>query len=260
MGEIPPKDDARGGVLIPRGATLRIPSGGLVLSVSEEGRLSAELKELHLKQDTCVDWLEVALGHLREAERSHHGLMTAQDRGEGVADFMRREFLAAMQACVAAATFFEALYAATRECLPQSRNAPRPGGRRRRARSANVAEQLRRAFGLKTKGAASLREALSEVYRFRDEAVHPPAAFGPPAVHPDLGTLVERRYAMFTSANACQAVRRALAFCEILPLIAQTQGPKEIQPLAHYLLESAAPLFTSWRRAYGILRDDDEAR
>jgi hypothetical protein len=72
--------------------------------------------------------------------------------------------------------------------------------------------------------------------------------------------LVERRYVMFTYANAFQAVRRALAFCEILPLIAQKQGPKETQPLAHFLLESAAPLFASWRAAYGLLRDDDESR
>ena len=254
------QDGRAGGVLIPRGVALRIPAGALTISFSKESGCVAQVTELHLQLNSCVDWLDIAFDHLRNADHFHRQLMAAHHSGQGAAAFMRSEFLSAMQASVASATFFEALYSATRDCLPESRSALRAGGRRRGARSAHVTEQLKRAFGLKQKGTTNLRGVLSKIYRFRDEAVHPTSAFGPPALHPDLGVLVEPRYVMYNHANARLVVRGALAFCEILPMVGQKQGPKEIQPLARYLLESGVPLFASWRENYGPLRDDDDTR
>lgn len=252
-----PSATPSGGVHLSRGVGLCIPAGGLTISFNARGELSAQINELHLQFNTCTEWLDIAFEHLQQADQEHRQLMAAHQSGSDISSHMQSEFRSSMQAAVAAATFFEALYAATRDCLPQDRSAPRPVGRRKAARSAHVTEQLKRAFGLKQHGTSNLGSVLSEIYRFRDEAVHPASSFGLPARHPDLGLIVERRFAMYTCANAHPLVRAALAYCEILPKVAQGQGPKEVQPLARYLLESGEPLFQAWRSSYGALRDDD---
>lgn len=109
-------------------------------------------------------------------------------------------------------------------------------------------------------GAARFRLfVLGEIYRFRDETVHPKAAFGPPAEHPELKLLVERRIAMFTFPNAKLLVRAALAYCKILPEVSKKQGPKEIKGLADCLLKAGAPLIESWEQRYGALLDTPAA-
>jgi len=65
-----------------------------------------------------------------------------------------------------------------------------------------VTEVLRRAFGLKRKGVAALRQNLREIYRFRDLAVHPSAKLQAPEMHPELGVGVEWRFAHFRAHNA----------------------------------------------------------
>jgi hypothetical protein len=182
-------------------------------------------------------------------------MLDAKKDGKEYGLLLQPVFKSSMQAVVASATFFEALYAAARDCMPPARLAPKAADGSGAKRPALVAEQLKRAFGLKAPKAADLATVLSEVYRFRDEAVHPSASFGPAVLHPDLGVLVERRLAMYTYPNARLIVRAALAYCKILPTLGEKQGPKEIRDLAHYLLTSAAPLFASWETSYGPLLD-----
>lgn len=182
-------------------------------------------------------------------------MLESKEKGEDFGLLLQPVFKSSMQAIVASATFFEALYAASRECMPPARLAPRASNGSGAKRSALVTEQLKRAFGLKNAKAGDLASVLSEVYRFRDEAVHPSSSFGPAVLHPELGVLVERRLAMYTYANARLIVRAALAYCKILPTLGEKQGPKEIRDLAHFLLTAAAPLFAVWETSYGPLLD-----
>ena len=258
MPSNPPTSNKPVGLHLSRGVRLRIPPGGLEIGF-RNGDLSAEITEYHVQLNTCTDWLEIALEHLVSSHQAHRILIEAHETQDDVGKPLHGEFRSAMQACVAAATFFEALYAATRDCLPSERNAPRADGRPHSARSAHVAEQLKRAFGLKQQGVLNLQSVLLDIYRFRDEAVHPAAAFGPPALHPDLGIAVEQRFTMYTAANAHLLVRAALAYCEILPMVAQKQGPKETADLVQYLLASGDPLFRTWRSNYGELRHAENA-
>jgi hypothetical protein len=244
------------GIHLSRGVRLRIPSGGLKFGL-QGGEPSFEVTEIEVQLNTSTEWLDIAFEHLHEAHKSHSLLLAAYEGNQDISTPLHSEFRSAMQACVAAATFFEALYAVARNTLPAERNAPRTPGPRGSSRFAQVAEQLKRSFGLKQAGARNLRSVLSEVYRFRDEAVHPSAAFGAPVLHGDLGIAVEPRFAMYTAANAQHIVRGALAYCEILPMIAQKQGPRETEDLAKYLLASGEPLFKAWRSAYGDLRDGE---
>lgn len=251
-----PPISSTGGLHISRGVTLRIPAGGLMMRIGEDGTLSAELTTLHVQLNTCTDWLEIAVDHLNAAGAAHDELIATQRAGRDFGELLRREFKSGMQAVVAAATFFEALHAATRERLPSSRNAPCATGKQQAARSAYVTEQLKRAFSLKTHGTKNLRSVLTEIYRFRDKAVHPSAEFEPPEIHPDIGIAVERRFIMFGYSNARLLVRAALAYCKILPSRDISKLPKEIRELARYLLTTGEPLFQAWEAQYGPLLDE----
>jgi hypothetical protein len=250
-----PSPPTTAGFHITRGVALQIPAGALRLAFDESGEAKMELKAFLLRLDTSVHWLEISLDHLAQAKATHDAMASAHAEGRDVGDLLQVTFKAAMQAAVAAATFFEALYAASRDCMPPARQAPRASGGSGAKRSAIVAEQLKRSFGLNPGKTADLTSVLSEVYRFRDDAVHPASSFGPPAIHPSLGVLVEKRLAMYTYPNAQLLVRAALAYCKILPTIGKKDGPKEVQDLSQYLLTAGEPHFRKWEQSYGPLLD-----
>ena len=227
--------------------------GGIHISRGITPRISA--KGLELQLDTCVLWLEIALDNLASAKQIHEELVAAKIAGANHFPNLDAEFKASVQATVAAATFFEALYAAVLERLP---NTPTKTGARRRQkppRFAVVAEALRAAFGLRKNGTANLRNVLKEVYRFRDQAVHPSSAFSEPVLHPTLGVGVEQRFIMFSYSSAYQLVRAALAFSKILPSRDLTRRPKAIQDFSAYLLGVCGPLYLQWEQDYGQLLD-----
>jgi hypothetical protein len=240
-----------GGVHISRGVRLRIPVGGLVIHKDTGDDPRMEVIAVELQLDTCVHWLEIALEHLAAAKQAHEALLTAPANSPTCGSLLDREFKASVQAAVAAATFFEALYATAVERDPRKP----PHTKNRSTRYAVVTEQLRRSFGLRKQGTTNLRSVLKEIYRFRDQAVHPSAAFTQPMLHPQLQVGVEHRFVMFSFSSAKELVRAALAFSKILPSRDLTRQPKEIQDLGAYLLEVCLPLYITWEQHYGQLLD-----
>jgi hypothetical protein len=210
---------------------------------------------LELQLDTCIHWLEIAITRLSEAKAIHQALVAAKAGGATSFADLDKEFHACVQATVAAATFFEALYAAVLERLPTKPNSKGHKRHQRPARYAIVTEALRQGFGLRKQGTANLRSVLKEVYRFRDEAVYPSAKFSDPVPHGRLGVNVERRFVMFGYANARQLVRASLAFSKILTSRDLASRPKPIQDFAAYLLKVCEPLYTQWEQSFGQLFD-----
>ncbi|MES2072938.1 MAG: hypothetical protein V4488_21455 [Pseudomonadota bacterium] len=234
---------------------MRIPIGGLLIHAdSGEGR-RMEVVAVELQLDTCVHWLEIAMEHLENANFAHAALQAQSPGSPEIGYQLDREFKASVQAAFAAATFFEALYAITIERNPPVRRSSPHSPKRKPPRYAVVAEQLRRSFGLKNQGAANLRSVLKETYRFRDQAVHPSAAFTVPVMHPQLNAGVESRFVMYSAGNVHLLVRSALAFSKILASRDLTRQPKNIQDLASYLLVVCSPLYALWEQHYGPLLD-----
>lgn len=244
-----------GGIHISRGVRLRIPAGGLIITTAQGSSAPAmEIKAVELQLDTCVHWLEIALEHLANAKSAHEALRIAPTSPD-LGILLDREFKASVQAASSAATFFEALYAATMERNPPRQPLIIRNPKKRPTRYAVVTEQLRRSFGLKKQGTANLRSVLHEIYRFRDQAVHPSAAFTEPVLHPHLHVGVEHRFVMYSASNAQQLVRASLAYSKMLCSRDLTRQPKEIQDLAAYLLEVCASLYIKWEEMYGPLFD-----
>jgi hypothetical protein len=98
--------DERGGLLIP--ATMAIRIRNLRLSLDPDASPPPITVEVVVYMSPI--WLEIALSHLKEAERHHAALLGAADHSPARNEAMVGEFLASMQAIVAGATALEALY------------------------------------------------------------------------------------------------------------------------------------------------------
>ena len=244
-----------GGILISRGVSPRIPIGGLVIHIDPESGPQMELKNFELQLDTCFYWLEIALDQIEIAKGAHDEMCVGTFNSPDGINVLEREFKASLQATFAAATFFEALYAVTLERDPQKTQPTIINSKKRPSRYAKVAEQLRRSFGLKNEGTKNLRAALKEIYRFRDQAVHPSAQYSKPVMHSILRSGVEIRFVMFSFENAKIIVHAALAYSKILPSGDLTKKPKPIQDYGCYILTACAPLYERWEQQYGQLLD-----
>ncbi len=233
-----------------RGVAIAFPPGSILIH-RDSRRL--EVRQFHLRLNLATDWLEIAVANLAAARAAHERSSEQESKGDLPDSLVRQEFHSAMQAAVAAGVFFDALYAAAKSVLPQALHASVTRERSRGKRPALVAEQLKRAFGLRKKGMANLQNVVGEIYRFRDAAVHPSSAFGPPALRSTLNVYVEKRFAMYTYENARLIVRHALAYAKILPTVGLKQGPKSAHELGRYLLTTCEPIFANWEQEYGPL-------
>jgi hypothetical protein len=209
--------------------------------------------QLELQLDTSIHWLEIAMEHLLEASRLHKNLLSSKANESINSSELDQEFKSCVQATVAAATFFEALYTAVLERLPSKPMVKGSNRNQRPARYAIVTEALRQAFGLKKQGTSNLRAVLKEIYRFRDEAVHPSSKFSAPVHRAEFGVWVERRFVMFSYGNARQIVRAALAFSKMLTSRDLSRRPKDIQAFSSYLANVCDPLCQQWEHSFGPL-------
>lgn len=117
------------------------------------------------------------------------------------AQALEAERAAAMLSICAAAFSVDALYASLTERAPELRSS---GKRKGTKRSRQVGEVLRLVSGkrLSNADARSVFAQLDLLFDVRDWAVHPPADFREPVLHPDLGTGAEWRYTTYTSVSA----------------------------------------------------------
>ena len=216
------------GIFISRGMSIAIPAGGLVISLDEHGKPVAPSLTLHVRFDVCPTWCQLALLHLAEAMSRRDARITAwagTDENKK-AESLEREFEASMQAAMASAIAMDAFYSVVQTHVQLPTTLVQQWRSKRTARYSQVAEVLRRGFGLKTKGAKLLRDNLKEIYRFRDLAVHPSGKIQAPLLHPELNVGVEWRFAYFRATNAEGLVNAATA---IIWDLANNGTPREEQ-------------------------------
>lgn len=208
-------------VYISEGMQLQIPAGGLVLSLDG----TTPPVQVVVRLDTWQHWLRIAGANTFESHEAHKLLLDAVATGDeakkGTA--LQAEFQAAMVAISSAAFALDAFSATVKKRLPPLPDVEAAWRKNRTKRPARIAETLRRAFILGRLG-QRLDKAVSEIFRFRDWAVHPPAEFQSPTRHPDLGVGVEWRFVAFSSSNAVVANRAAI---DIVSRCLQLQSPNE---------------------------------
>lgn len=190
--------------------SLRIPAGGLVISLDGSGIPPVKFEVV---LNTWRYWLNIATGHVNDAVRAHTDLLAAHAENDDPAKghAFEAEFTSSMQAISASAFSLEAFYASVNERIPPDEELAKRWAKNRTARTARICETLIRSFKITHPGRAVLRKNLEEVFRFRDYAVHPPARFREPIMHPDLGVGVEWRFIAFSASGSITAARVALS-------------------------------------------------
>lgn len=237
------------GVFISKGMRVGIPPGGLTI---KDGQLSPVV--LHAALDVVPHWLAIALKHLQVAGAEHVRLSPAwqEQANDKIARVLEAEFMASMQAVMAAAISMDAFYAGLKEhvIIPSATlDAWRQKGT---ARYKQVYETIRRGFKVRKEALPKVREALKEIYRFRDLAVHPDPKLAQPLKHPDLSVGTEWRFVYYRFENAKGLVNVSLSL-----IIQLLNSPKPNNPdLKRYTQESLPllqPLVNEWENKYGEL-------
>jgi hypothetical protein len=154
------------------------------------------------------------------------------DDGETFNATLLREFEAAMTAVMAAAFALDSFYASVVHYAPDARVDAKK-------RYAKVYETLKCAFALTGRQFESIREPLRLVFVLRGEAVHPPAAWVEPVLHPVFNLGMEPRFVKFRAENAvnAQLLARSIIFaCLRKPksrygdLVAWCESIKDVVP------------------------------
>jgi hypothetical protein len=166
----------------------------------------------HARFDICPTWLELATRYLSDARAAQATRVTGWSRSDEIAraDALEWEFEASVQAIVASGIAMEAFSAAVQSKvqLPQSlRDQWRDNST---PRYIQIAEVLRRALSLSSKGASGVRQCVGEILRFHDLAIDPSHKSGAHVFHPELRAGVEWRFAYFRYENALLIVQATL--------------------------------------------------
>jgi hypothetical protein len=243
------------GIYVTRGMVLRIPAGGLVLSVNPSGGVDSSIR-FEVSLDMTPYWLEIALNHLIAADAARRDLLRVMgdDTSPEKAQALEREFTSGMQALVASVTALEALYSTVRENIGIPDSLVKTWREKRTARHRQVCEVFRRAFAVKGQGLKNLKQILGELYEFRDLAVHPPGKFSNPVLHEVLGAGTEWRFVSFGYDSARTSVRAALSVVSQL-----ADRPREQQGSFYDyrmgLSERIKPLQDEWATHFGPLNE-----
>lgn len=250
------RDPSRG-LFTVRGQAIRIPEGGLTISVDETSRLSARLTGLEVSLDMCALWLRTSLDQLDRAAAANSAAVHASTVGNDqlLAASLEAECVAGMLTICATAFALDAFYAALKDQSPRVARIPIARGRHRSAQYTIVAEALRREFRVGGAGLMNLRRALRDIFRFRGYAVHPRAEFTLPVLKPEINRITEWRFVSFGAPSARNALRAGLAI--LVQLAARPRQPSErLSVYLNGLRPELETLAARWRSTYGLLTDE----
>ncbi|HXA30109.1 MAG TPA: hypothetical protein VN193_15315 [Candidatus Angelobacter sp.] len=212
-----------GGILMARWQTLRIPAGGIVLRVGSGGlQLEPVVPELALEM--WPHWFEIALRHASVARQHHAQLLNARDcQSPTTGQHLDDELQSSIQTITAMAFAVDAFYGSLLEQINVAPSTKAAWAHNKTPRHARVLEAIRLGSVLRNDQVRSLKRGLSSLFKFRDWAVHPPADFRHPLLHPDLQVGVDQRFLAFSSPNADRAV-----LCGLEVLVRALDHPRDI--------------------------------
>lgn len=195
------------GIFISEGMSLRITD--IRLTVGADGNVVDSSMKWQVALDVWPIWLDVALQHATEALEARSRLIAAVENapngeieGDLQARLMKEEATAGMVAIAAAAFALDNFADSVREFAPNIDSAKREWQSAGTARHRQIAETLRRTFRVTNSGAKSLADGISQIFKFRDWAVHPSGNFREPVQHDHLDVAVEWRFVAFRASNA----------------------------------------------------------
>jgi hypothetical protein len=198
-------------VSMPQSMTVADASEGLVVAIGQ-GQGPASAPAINVQFDVCATWLELAVGHLSDAQVARGARIGNWDSANehSKTGALKWEFEAAIQAITASGIALDAFCAVVQNTIHLPETLIAEWHQKSTPRHIQNSEVLRRAFSLAPKHVASLRQSLEEIFRFRDLAIDPSRKMDTIILHPELGVGVEWRFAYFRYQNAQLIVNATL--------------------------------------------------
>jgi len=232
MSKEQPNERRAAGIHIVRRSDFRIRDFRLSLDATT-GELVESSMITELRTDIFDHWLRIAEEASGQSEAARKAAIeAAPDDTETFSNALQREFEASMVAVAAAAFAIDAFFASVVEHAPGARVSAK-------ARHATILETFKRAFSLSQAQLTALREPLRIMFSLRREAVHPPATWAEPVLHPAFDLGMEPRFVKYRAENAVNAqllARKLIAVCVRNPkarypaLVAWCEPLKDVVP------------------------------
>ena len=169
--------DRGGGIHFVRRSDFRLRDIRLSFDATT-GDLADSSMTPELRTDIFDEWLRIAERAASDSEAARDDAVAAPlEEGEVFTTAVLREFEASMIAVVASSFAIDAFFGSVIEHAPDSRVSAN-------SRAATIYETLKNAFALSGAQAKAAWEPLRSIFEFRHNAVHPPAAWTQPILHP----------------------------------------------------------------------------
>jgi hypothetical protein len=227
------------------GGDLRISE--LTISIGDDGKPSAGAPRVELRTDMWPFWLEEAIDAAviasdvaRQIPDVVEQLEDALEEGGATESIDRvlthlvsRELRASMRAIASCAFAIDALYAAVKARSPTH---PHQAAwtKNRTARNVQVADTFRHHLRIANAASVSeIRSRVSQIFEYRDWAVHPGARFREPEYRPDLNVSLDWHFKAFRSENAITATVLTVSLVDSLVALLD-RGSDELASFKEY--------------------------
>lgn len=193
------------GVLIFQGMTVGVQPGDLVISLDPAG--GAEAKAiLSTAYNVVPVWLRIAHDNVKQAKAASKRIAeewSADDARNR--ELLITELECCLQVFVACGVALDALYDQLRPFAGITDAEINAWRKNRTSHATQVAEVIRRVFKLQVPASGQFKQALSEILKYRDMAVHPSLALKQSCSRPDIPVGVDWKFAAyrFDNSHAC---------------------------------------------------------
>lgn len=240
------------------GGDLRLSN--LKLTFGDDGKFTADPVCTQLRTDMWPFWLEDSVEAADTACRVADQIpaLDAQLDTEApkepihaeIGGLLFRELRASMRASTACAFAIDAFYATVKE-----RCGPHPHDdtwrKNRTAREGQIIETLKYHLRMRAKGAEQLTSAVTQLFRFRDWAVHMAADFRDPVYREDIHSSIDWRFAAFRRDNAVTSVAMTVALFDSLVSILD-RGGEEIAKCQKLACDRMDDIFRAYEQVEGL--------
>lgn len=215
----------------------------LTLKVADDGAISMGDVRAELRTDMWPFWLEEAIDAAVLASGFAGQIPTLVGQRDSAAhpnpieheidQLVLGEMKASMRAITSSAFAIDAFYASVKERSPEHPDAQK-WREKRTAREKQVTETFRYHLRItKADAVAEIKRRVSEIFRFRDWAVHPGAKFQQPEYRDDLNLAMDWHFVAFRRANAIGATALTVGLLDTL-VAALDRGSDELKTMKQH--------------------------
>jgi hypothetical protein len=198
MSDDQPQEPRPAGIHIVRRSDFRIRDFQISFDATTDELVGSSMVT-ELRTDIFDHWLRIAERASDQSEAARKlALEAAPDASAKFGEALQREFEASLIAVTASAFAIDAFFASVVEHTPEARVSAK-------TRDGTIFETFKLAFSLTHTQLTALRQPLRVLFRLRREAVHPPATWAEPVLHPAFNLGMEPRFVKFRAENAVNA-------------------------------------------------------